>query len=493
MVLFLCLLFYGIPAFAAIPRVQSFQEECRQPFTLESYCLPPKSKKSSKTKVPNMMMPKPPLSHLSLNQRIMSPQYTTYTPSFSSSYSSKPKKVTTCDKPNIKTKVKPVKKVDVEDEIITVPWNLNRPSKSALKTPKISPKLSEALKNNKSFGDLPMRHRIRKPDTNVPVDFTTRFEFYRNLYVINGDLTPLIVKNLKPICDPVPLKPKPNINDFYRTIDMPDETASITTLLEAAVEWYYFIGSKLGKGWDDPDRLTYVITKITEREQEEIFNKIKPPKVNHAWYEFASQKAHHDFRLNSALHMCQRYIQNHTQSGTRINELRFGFEQTRVFKEFTIPERLAAAKFARLTRYELRERLLPGKFPNRIRPYEKKLSISDCPSKHIHQRIWIHAIIVYFRTRIEQHFRKNVFITKLLKHDKKFLRYPSSPTFPLKTVGEWQHAWMLLSSPLNPMHSYQAVWVMSDNKKEYRELNIIWGRPSNCSRRMEAYNNSCHR
>lgn len=350
--------------------------------------------------------------------------------------------------------------------------------KNAAKTPDIPQELRTKLEGNKLFGELPMRFRIRNPDIKEPVDFKNRFAFYnKGLYLRHGPLTPLKVTNLQSIYDPVPLKPKPVVENFYRVIAMPDEKVSINLLLEAAAEWHYSIGSKLGKGWRDPIHLLHVITQITEREQEKIFDSIKPPKVGHAWYEFASQRAHHDFRLNSAHHLCQKYLSGKKTTGTPVNALRLGFEQDKVRNEFIFPEHRAAAKFTRLTRYEMQERLLPGKFPDRIRRYEKRLSLSACPSGCVHEAIWVHALQVYFRTRIEQHFRTNVVIIKPFKSHPKFSKYPNIAPFTLNTVTEWHNSWMLLSKPVCPIFSYQAVWVMDNDRGEYKELHIIWGSP----------------
>lgn len=283
------------------------------------------------------------------------------------------------------------------------------------------------------------------------------------------------VKDLKSIYAPVPLKPTYNAEDLYRTIEMPGKSASLVTLLEAAAEWHCSIGSKLDVKWKNTEYLFKVITQITEREQMQLFDSIKPPNIKHVWKEFASQQAHQDFRLNSAFHLCKKFIGSQRKSGKPLEALRFGYEQDMVRDRFTIPERHATAIFARLARFEMQERLLPGKFPARIRIYEKFLSASSYPSKHIHESIWTHAIQLYFRIRIEQHFRTNVLISRSYDRHPKFSRYLSPMRFTLGTVVEWQHAWEHLCGPVCPRSRYQAVWVTDEEGERVLELHIIKG------------------
>ena len=153
-----------------------------------------------------------------------------------------------------------------------------------MKTPPISPSRRRELQKNKLFGKLPMRFRARAQNIEVPASFENRFAFYNTkLYLKDGRSTRLKFRDLKLSHDPIPLKPKHSIQDFYRTIDMPSHTDSLVTLLEAAAEWHYCLGNKLGEEWNEAGCLRDTLAKITEREQEQLFESIKPSSITHSW------------------------------------------------------------------------------------------------------------------------------------------------------------------------------------------------------------------
>ena len=370
--------------------------------------------------------------------------------------------------------IQAVKGIVPDEEIATLPCRATPKRESATRTPLALPKTQKRARGAKPSNPPPAKKKAP-----MPVSIMRRFEFYnKGLYLKDGLRTPLSVRNMKLAGNSISLVHTYNIQNFYRVIEMPDESASLITLLEAAAEWHFSIGSTLGEGWRDPFRLRDVLVKITESEQDQLFTSIKPPSISHTWRDFASQRAHQDLRFNIANYLCDCYLLKQAESFKSIKEIRLGLEQDRVLHDFVIPGRLAAVKFARLTWYEMQERLMPGQFPNRIRRYERRLALAKRPSPRIPPKFWNNALMIYFRTRIEQHLRTNITIFMSFEEHPRFSRHPKVIPFTLNNVFEWQYVWKALSMPILPNFSYQAVWVTDRRGNKCEKLYIMWGSPS---------------